>query len=461
MGSHEHRDSRLRRSIATTTAVVTGAAAALALAVPTPATARATTVVDGTRLGAAGLSTARVDCLAPGMAPSGRYSPRLVREDVPSLGNRAITWTGGPTSTGAAGPLAFVADPTKVSTLAIQVDPGEGTTAAAVARFTDPASGRRWLGVSVLPDIVNPGWQVIDATGVTFRWLSTDPETGRTVDEGSQTLATRFAAQGDGQGARLGFALGCDGETGWLVDGLHVVSESADQLFDFEAGSTSVSASWARSALTYGQGIRVDTKVKTQQPGRRVEAFVERKNSDGSIVRVEDLRLSQAKDSFSFRPKVSGRYRVSLVETSQSLSSASPWKRISVRSKVKASPSTRSVRQGSTFKITGSVSPSASGTVTAFRKAGGRWVKAGSGRFSSGRFAFKVKATSTGQQSYRVRSSRTALNDPGTSSSFTLSVTAPPSGGGGGGGTGGGGGGTGGGGGGGEDPPDGPQRPTA
>ena len=113
--------------------------------------------------------------------------------------------------------------------------------------------------------------------------------------------------------------------------------------------------------------------------------------------------------------------------------------------------------------MSGSISPSASGTVTVWRKAGGRWVKAASSRWSGGRFALKVKATTTGSQVYRVRTSKTDRNDPGTSGTFGVFVSAPPSGGGGGstGGDGGGDGGGSGGGDGGEEPPEGPQRPSA
>jgi hypothetical protein len=441
--------------------VVTGAATALALAIPTPATARAATVVDGTRLGAAGLEQVRLDCNAPELSTTGKPALHHVIGNGTPAGIRAARYdiTG---ATGGVGPVADVDDPTTLTSLRVQVRPQTTPYAvAAVVRYVPDGTGTTWWGVTTFAPDYDTAWHTVEAADRAFEWTELDASGEQVSSAGVQTLDSFFATRTAPGSHQVGFLLGCSGGDA-LFDAMGVTDAAGDRTWDFEGASTSADLALSTGRATYGSKVAARTTVRTQQGGEQL-VILERKERDGSTTQVKGEYVDQGKDSFRFKAKVAGQYRIRVPDSDDNVGSTSAWRRLSVPSKVKASPSTRSVRQGSTFKISGSVSPSASGTVTAFRKAGGRWVKAGSGKFSDGRFAFKVKATSTGRQTYRVRSSRTAQNDPGTSGSFTLSVTAPPSGGGGGG-TGGGdtgSGGGGGGGGGGDNPPGGPQRPTA
>jgi hypothetical protein len=461
--------SRATRRVATTTAalstaLVTGLAAVLAAGITvgtaTSAAAATTVVVDGDRFGSAGLDEVRLDCNAPEVATTGRTTLRHVIGNGTAFGLRAARYER-TDATGGVGPVAEVDDPTTITSLRIQVRPTAAPySVAGVVRYRPDATDTTWWGVTTFAPDYDTAWHTVEAAQRAFEWTEVGPDGREVSSAGVQTLSSFFASRTAPGTHEVGFLLGCSGGDA-LFDGLAVADSSGERVHDFEGGSTSAALSLSTKTALYGRSVRARTKVRTQQPGEQL-VILERKAFDGTITQIKGEFVKQGKDAIRFKAKAGGQYRLRVPDSDDNDGSTSPWKRLRVPSKVTASPSTRSVQKGRTFKVSGTIAPSASGTVTVWRKAGGRWVKAASSRWSGKRFAVKVKATATGSQVYRVRTSKTDRNDPGASGTFGVTVTAPPSGGGGGGDTGGGGdgGGDGGGGGGGNEPPDGPQRPT-
>lgn len=455
-----------RRTTALSTALVTGLASVLAVGLTVgtaPSAAAATTVVvDGDRFGPAGLDEVRLDCNAPEVTTTGRATLRHVIGNGAPLGLRAARYDRTDAS-GGVGPMATVQDPTTLTSLRIQVRPSSPPySVAGVVRYRPDATKTTWWGVTTFAPDYDTAWHTVEAAERAFEWTEVGPDGREVSSAGVQTLDSFFATRTAAGTHEVGFLLGCSGGDA-LFDGLAVADASGERVFDFEGGSTSAGLSLSTKTALYGRSVKARTQVRTQQPGEQL-VILERRAFDGTISQVKGEFVDQGKDVIRFKAKAGGQYRLRVPDSDDNDGSTSSWQRLRVPSKVKASPSTRSVQKGRTFTVSGSISPSASGTVTVWRKAGGRWVKAASRRWSGGRFALKVKATSTGSQVYRVRTSKTDRNDPGTSATFGVFVSAPPSGGGDGGGDGGGsgdGGGGDGGGGGGEEPPEGPQRPTA
>lgn len=458
---------------ALSTALVTGLASVLAWGVTVgaapSASAATTVVVDGNRYGSAGLDEVRLDCNAPEVATTGRTTLRHVIGNGTPLGLRAARYER-TDATGGVGPVAEVEDPTTITSLRLQVRPTSTPySVAGVVRYRPDATDTTWWGVTTFAPDYDTAWHTVEAAQRAFEWTEVGPDGREVSSAGVQTLSSFFASRTAPGTHEVGFLLGCSGGDA-LFDGLAVTDAAGERVFDFEGGSTSADMSLSTKTALYGRTVKARTKVRTQQPGEQL-VILERRAFDGTISQVKGEFVDQGKDVVRFKARAGGSYRIRVPDSDDNDGSTSAWKRLRVPSKVKASPSTRSVQKGRTFKVSGSISPSASGTVTVWRKAGGRWVKAASSRWSGGRFALKVKATTTGSQVYRVRTSKTDRNDPGTSGTFGVFVSAPPSGGGGGstggdgggdgGGSGGGDGGGGDGGGGGEEPPEGPQRPSA
>ena len=432
-----------------------------------PSASAATTrvVVDGDRFRSAGLEQVRLDCNAPEVATSGRTTLRHVIGNGAPLGLRAARYES-TDATGGVGPVAEVEDPTTITSLRVQLRPTVTPySVAGVVRYRPDASDTTWWGVTTFAPDYDTAWHTVEAAQRAFEWTEVGPDGREVSSAGVQTLSSFFSTRTAPGTHEVGFLLGCSGGDA-LFDGLAVSDASGERVFDFEGGSTSAQMSLSTKTALYGRTVKARTKVRTQQAGEQL-VILERRAFDGTVRQVKGEFVDQGKDVIRFKAKAGGAYRLRVPDSDDNDGSTSAWQRLRVPSKVTASPSTRSVQKGRIFTVSGSIAPSASGTVTVWRKAGARWVKAASNRWSGKRYSLKVKATTTGSQVYRVRTSKTDRNDPGTSGTFGITVTAPPSGGGtgdggtGGGGTGGSDGGGGGGGGGGEEPPSGPQRPTA
>ena len=422
------------------------------------------TVVLGSHFADTGLTREFVDCTMPETVLSGtpKFQNRL--DDQSPLGSHAATWQESATRAGV-GVLAAVTDPAQISDLSISVraiaDPVDG---AAVVRWQPLGLETSWIGVASFPADADTAWHSVQAADLVFSW-SEITDDGRKITEGSrQTIADFFVGRDDSAGARAGFAFGCN-DAPFVVDSFSVASPTTSRAYDFEAPPSEVSLRLSDRDIKYGRTTRGLTTTRTNARVDSLAAVIERRTTDGPL-KVMSLRVEVGKDRWNFTPKQSGAYRVHVLDQDDATGTVSNWISVTVRQRVKAQPSTRSVQRGRQFTISGAVKPGEGTRVVVQRLSTSGWKSVASKATSGSRFALNVRADVVGSIRYRVLAQRTVQNDVGVSRPFTVTVTSPPSGGGGEGGTGGagtGGGdgdGDGGGGGGGEEPPSGPQRAT-
>lgn len=440
-------------------------AASLAWAAVTPAAADShpTTVVVGGRLADTGLSREHVDCDRPERLLADKPPLETRLDPTGARGSHVATW---PQAEGAEGlgVLSFIEAPSQLSDLSIDVRAiGDPISGAAVVRWQPDGLATSWIGLAALPTDADTTWHTVQAAELTYAWSEISSD-GRLVRSGSQqTISNFFVGRDDSAGARVGFVFGCNGAP-FLVDGLSVATPVTKKTYDFEAASSTVTFKPSTKRLVFGRTIKGTSTVRTSARTDSVRAIVERRSTDGPI-KVMSMRLDVGKDQWNWTPKQSGAHRVRILDQDEVAGSASSWVNISVRQRVKASPSTRTVQRGRQFVVRGTVRPGEGTKILVQRLAGSGWKSVASKTIPGSRFDIKVRADVAGTVRYRVVATRTPQNDQGVSRPFSMTVTSPPSGGGGsgdGGGSGGGdgsGGGTGGGGG-GEEPPSGPQRPT-
>lgn len=418
------------------------------------------TTVNGTAFGPADLRLARIQCSDPVVPITGQSAVSTAMDEQAPLGDRALTATTD-ASSGGVGPLAPLRQPQNLVSMRASLTSLSGSDdIAAVVRYRPDASDSTWWGLAPLDASVGSYEEVEAATSV-FTWSRIGADGQREASGGQRTLQDFFGSARTPGRIHAGFLLGCAGGE-MRMDGLTVSTPKSERVWNFEGAKPRLAMAFKPSTAVFGRTVTARTRITSEEEGER-PVTLERKTNNGSV-EVDRVVLDHGKDSFRMKAKTSGRYRLTLAPTELSEAASSSWTRLRVPFKVSAASSKRSVEKGRTFSISGAISPSAQGTVTVQRLSGGRWVKATSTRWSGGRYAVRVRATPLGDQVFRVLTTRTATNDPGTSGRVRVTVTAPPppTGGGDSGGDsgGGGGGGSGDGSGGSEEPPEGPQRPV-
>lgn len=445
-------------------AIVAAALGGAATMPPAAADSHPTTVVVGGRLGDTGLSREHVDCQTPERLLGDKPAPQTRLDPTGARGSHVATWPQ-TTSTEGLGVLAFADAPSQISDLSIDVRAVEGAiTGAAVVRWQPEGLATSWIGLASLPADSDTAWHTVQAADLTYAWSEITAD-GRLVRSGSQqTISNFFVGRDDSAGARVGFVFGCN-DAPFLVDGLSVTTPLTERTFDFEAAPSRISFRPSTKSLVFGRTIKGRTTVRTSARTDSVRAIVERRSSEGPK-KVMSMRLDVGKDQWNWTPKQSGAHRVRILDQDEVAGSASGWVNVSVRQRVKASPSTRTVQRGRQFAVRGTVRPGEGTKILVQRLSGSGWKSVASKTIPGSRFDIKVRADVAGTVRYRVVATRTPQNDQGVSRAFSMTVTSPPPPSGGGSGDGGGsggddgsGGGTGGGGG-GEEPPSGPQRPT-
>lgn len=441
------------------------ASTVMSIATLAPATAdtHTATVVVGGQLAGTGLSREHLDCDDPERLLGDRPPLQNALDPTGPRGSHVATWAQTAATEGL-GVLATVEAPSQISDLSIDVravtDPIAGV---AVVRWQPEDLTTSWIGVAALPGDADTTWHTVQAVDLVFSWTEFASD-GQPVRTGiRQSIPSFFVGRDDSAGARVGFVYGCN-DAPFYVEGLSVKTPATEKTFDFEAASSKINFQPSTKNVKFGRTIKGKTTVRTSARTDSIRAVVERRSAEGPV-KVMSMRLDVGKDQWNWTPKQSGAYRVSILDQDEARGSASGWVNVSVRQRVKASPSTRIVQRGRQFVVRGTVRPGEGTKVVVQRLGGSGWKSVASRAIPGSRFDVKVRADVAGTVRYRVVAAQTFQNDQGVSKAFSMTVTSPPPSGGGGSGGGGGDGGSGsgggGGGGGGEEPPSGPQRPTS
>lgn len=436
-----------------------GAVSAVTLAVTAlPGVALGATRVDGDHFQAAGLRLAVRDCVDPGATPGERPAFRVVRTK-PASGRASIGWRPSGTGTGV-GATAFAGRPTRLSTFSIRLRTTQAQSQGiASVRYEAPDDDGYWIGTSDLITDINPddepSWRTINGTELTYSWRHYTPD--GTEDATSFPLDLQSFARlrgGDGEGARIGFLFGCDGNA-FHVDKLRVRSGGPLKTYEFEAIRTAATLQRGTSGkgtvrIVHGEKVDLVGRVRQVLDG---EGVAGRLTIAAKGPRDEKFRTVVSKSvaaggavRTTVRPARNTVYRVSFPGSAKHEASSSRLD-VLVRPKVTGTLAQRTVQQGSRLTMRGRALPARRAPIQLQRYTGSSWRTISRATTAgNGRYAISATSSRVGRSFWRVRVSGGAGNIWGASTARKLvTVSPPPSGGGGGGG-------------GGEDPP--PTDPT-
>ncbi|MBA8804496.1 hypothetical protein FB382_002787 [Nocardioides ginsengisegetis] len=336
--------------------------------------------------------------------------------------------------------MLHVQDPTSLKSLRVSVySTDAGVQGQGVVTYVQPGLDGVWRGKVFVPAQASQGWRVVNAAGLTYQWRHyTDGVADQ--DAANQGIAGFITAHGgDGSGAWLGFAYGCDGNPFYL-DGLQVETAKSSKTYDFEAFATS----------TKFENDKKTPKKITIIAGKRLPLTAElRKRFEGTgmagQLKIQSRKLSEKKWGTVARPKVgsSGNYDFKVrpfVSSALKLSYAgttayeasSRLLTILVRPFVTGGFVNATVTKGHSFTLRGRILPARHAGITLQRWAGTHWVSIKKGSTGNdGRYSIGAVSTKVGRSYWRITVAPGGGNIAGKSPWQKLKTVAPPTGGGG------------------------------
>lgn len=412
-----------------------GAVGAIALTVSALPAAAAATRVDGPHFERAGLELWSTDCGNPRPQRDPEVPTRIVRSAAAPSGERFIGWEL-PGTGSAIGPAAYTATPSKLDVLRVQLyTPAPRVTGRVVVEYQPPSDDGTWIGVSGITDDQRPGWHVVDGSSHSYRWSYYSAD-GIFRESAPEQDLRRFVESrgGDGEGARVAFTYGCDGNP-FFVDALTLRDASGTRTYDFEGirtrTSIAVGGKSPRSVtITYGEKLGLTARLRKVVEGTGFAA----------PMRVDAKRLDQRKYrkvtrartgsggnlGLTVRPARSTAYRATYAGSAENQRSLSVLK-VRVRSNVSARLVRKTVTAGKTFTTTGRVLPERAAAVRLQKYVQGSWrtVKKAKAR-KDGRYAVTMKAPRPGRSYWRITTNAGGGNVAGKSVWLKLKTRPKP-----------------------------------
>lgn len=412
-------------------------AGALAIASVPSAAAAAPTEVDGNRLAASGLVRVVQGCVDADAEPS--IPPTFLITRGPGtapLGDYSSGWqvTG---SQFAAGSAARMASPTTLSRLRIAVNsPGGETEGIAVATYFPPADDGYWVG-SVPLAATTQGWRTVDAANRFFSWNHYSPTGTLDGSAVADTIAGHAATHGgDGEGAELGFAFGCNGAR-FFVDRLEITSDDDALVFDYGGLRTRAelrmgSRTPDRTTITVGETVDLTGRLFEKYTDDQLSGTLrlQRKPLDGgrwTTFRRDTVNRRTAA-AFPVKPTSNTAYRILYPGTATRFEGdVTQAVAVTVRMRATASFADPTITRGTRYAAVGRVYPGKRAAVKLQRSVDGQWRTVRQGTTTtSGGFRLEGTAQETGTSYWRVRVDGGETNADAVSPTFKLTVTAPP-----------------------------------
>lgn len=344
-------------------------------------TASAATSVIGDRFDDAGVRVVSQECVDSSEldAPT---PPFVVRRDSTApLGRGAIGW--GPSTSGyETGPMVHIDSPSTLSGLSIQVNKhGSALSGHAIVRYPVAAFPGEWRGIAALPSADGDGWHAVGNATLAYRWRHYDASGELDMTASQATLQDFVAAHdGDGTGAWIGFAFGCNGDT-FDVDALTVTSSVDNTTIDFEPYGSSASLRWAkgggkRTTIIAGGKTKIRAALKDElaDPLRGKlqlkSALVGPKKARGTArLKVDGSGIARA----TLTPVRTRVYWVRYAGTSSRFGDTSRRLTVRVRSNVRAHLSASTVVSGTSVAIVGKFWPGRPAKLRVQRYFGKEW----------------------------------------------------------------------------------------
>lgn len=399
-----------------------------------PASAAAARRVDANHFAAAGLQSVSQSCVDPGASPTTPPRFRVARGPGRApLGSRSIGWVAA--SGFGAGVMTHVASPSGMTVLSTSVFAPKGhASGQAVISYVQPGRSGVWKGRSALGADSSKGWHAVNAATRTFQWRHF---TDGTADEDAPnaTIPSFVAAHGgDGSGAWVGFAYGCDGNP-FFIDALHTETAAGARTYDFEGFRT-------RSRLV--KGTRSPKAVEIIA-GATIKLTAQLRRAIGGDaiagpIKLQNRKLTETKwgtqnrktgdggnYSFKTRPFKSTAWRVKYAGTTANQANTSPVLKVLVRPYVTAHLSKSTVTKGHVFGVSGRFLPSRRARIALQKYVSGHWktIKKGVSN-GEGRYSISTKATRVGKSYWRIWVAPGGGNISGKSPWLRLRTVAPP-----------------------------------
>ncbi len=422
-------------------------------------------VVSGHDLPASNLLEWRSDCANHLVGPNNL--PDWWYRKGGKLGTHAIGWAH-PTGNDESGPLVPIAAPASLSRLTVHLNSANGgTTGHGIVLYYDtrPAYANGvWLGVTNPFTETGAGWEAqpwrFDLASFTWTFI---PNGGGATTAGGTATIQNFAnnASGNGNGAYVGMAAGCDGGT-FYVDDLEVTTNAESYTIDFEGAPTAVGlVRWVPKRSTW-QGGKNDSAAIKYGGNLFLGGFAigwgldpER---DGVFTTSNDYSVFDG--TGTLRKKVYGSKKWVKVKTGSygpgdpgfidlAVFDATPSRRtlyrfdsagspvfdtgpsyqmvVNVKARVTASVAQRRIRVGQFVTLRGNLAPKNKGTTVQLqRKIGAKWKTLSQGKTGKkGTFTLRARARAAGRWTVRVRALAGKGNLGDTTRNKYVSISKP------------------------------------
>jgi hypothetical protein len=329
----------------------------------------------------------------------------------------------------AIGPYGYTSSMANLATAQADfyADSGTATGIVFASIDEDPNTGTSWNGNAAL-SVTAGSWQTKSGIGLTYTWQELDGSFNPTGQTFSGTIAAMLAHIGTGDHDGLvGLGFGCN--TPGLVhfDKGMFGATGAVTTYDFEGSTTRTTIKAVPSTITAGRTTALEGVMTDTHGGRFTSATLtlQKKPAGTSTWRkvgtaVETYDGTQHPAVIKQKPTTTTQYRYVFAGSSAGPGSTSKPVTVHVRTAVTAAPASKVVRKGGTITVNGRVSPKAPGhTVKLMR--GSTQVGSATVR-STGAFALRTKARTTGRWTLHVTIGATRTDLAGSSRTFTVSV---------------------------------------
>jgi hypothetical protein len=430
-------------SLATAALVMT---TVTALHPPPAGAAAAATVVTSHNLNVAGLRQFRDQCSAINPNPA-QAAPLSLRSG--SVGTHSIGWQFAIPDY-EVGALAPVFHPASLSTVLLDVySPTAHARGHAVAFYYDNTPGFTagyWVGFRSLTQNAS-GWSTLSTGSLTLFWEYYEGNTLLAWYDDPWTIAQLAGFRGgDGRGAYVGVALGCDQEA-FYVDNLRTADAFDQKTYDFEGVPSGSGLGWLGInkkgkkevyfrdvSVWYGMPIKLlglgwDQPATAIYPG--TGSFYAKSRGDSSFRRVHGEGFDPAHFAdFKTTPKEQTTYLFTSDGTDvYEATNGSNAVNVFVLARLNARINDLSLKPGQRAVLSGRIGPGDRGTkVTLERRVGNRWTSAATTRTGGGgAFSVSTKATKVGKMVLRLKVAPPRRGIAGAVSTWvTVTVTPRP-----------------------------------
>jgi hypothetical protein len=389
-------------------------------------------------LAGAGLWYIAQRCDNPAANPDSQYIETPAK-DGGVRGTHALGWKF-PTMGNEIGALGYTPSPSTLTLLESYIKGvnSPGLEGHAVAIFDDTAgnfTGGRWVGRSSQFALNSAGWVRVNAGTTTMEWRH---YTGGIQDGGplTGTVAQFATARGNGSGAYVGFAMGCNAEQ-FFMDALTVGNAGNSVTYDYEGLPTGSRLLWWAGRKVHNDDVEVGYGSRFFMLGDSYDAngfivgqgtFFEKRYGRGSFVPVKTARFDlDSYAAYLVSPKRQTTYWFANDGSDAHEGSAADTITVKVFAGVSGRLLDDTLRPGQRAVVTGRLKPGNRGVKVSLQRKLGGWKTVATTRSrGGGAFDVGVKARAPGKMVLRLSIAKGKGNLGTKTNSVTVTVKPRP-----------------------------------